>query len=137
VTPVRLVLADTDPLYAAFDPSDGSHARARTEMDALLRSSISVVVASTTLIEAHKLLLHRFSVQTVMTWLERITISVEIVYPTEEDLASAVAIVRRYGDQPLALYDTTVAAMSSRLQLPIWTYDFHFDILRANRWYPE
>ena len=106
-------------------------------MDALLRSSISVVVASTTLIEAHKLLLRRFSVQTVMTWLERITNSVEIVYPTEEDLASAIAIVRRYGDQPLALYDTTVAAMSARLQLPIWTYDFHFDILRANRWYPE
>ncbi len=35
------------------------------------------------------------------------------------------------------LFDTLVAAVSIRLALPVSTYDAHFDVLRAARWYPD
>jgi predicted nucleic acid-binding protein len=29
----------------------------------------------------------------------------------------------------MPLYDATIAAVAQRLRLPIWTYDFHSDVM--------
>ena len=37
-------------------------------------------------------------------------------------------------DQPITLFDATVAVLGARLQVEIWTYDHHFDLMRAAVW---
>jgi uncharacterized protein len=137
VTQPKIVLADTGPLYAAADSSDGLHHRAQRELGIVEHHQIEVVVPLTTLIETHKLLLRRFARARVRPWLDSTIAVVTVVYPQPIDFVYAVDIVRRYPDQSLTLHDALLAALSERLDLPIWTYDFHFDLLRANRWYPE
>ena len=34
-------------------------------------------------------------------------------------------------DQPITLFDATVAVLGARLQVEIWAYDHHFDHMRA------
>ena len=40
----------------------------------------------------------------------------------------------RYRDQDLSLFDAIAAVVSERLSLPVWTYDHHFDVIRADVW---
>ena len=37
-------------------------------------------------------------------------------------------------DQPITLFDATLAALASRMKVEIWTYDHHFDLMRAKVW---
>ncbi len=32
------------------------------------------------------------------------------------------------------LVDATLAVLSDRLELPVWTYDFHFDVMQIDMW---
>jgi predicted nucleic acid-binding protein len=47
---------------------------------------------------------------------------------------TAVQYIQRYSDQPITLADGVLAVLSQRLSLPVWTFDHHFDVMRANRW---
>ncbi len=51
-----VVLADTGPLYAAVDPEDEHHARARRELQQLDRERRDVLVLYPTLLEAYSLI---------------------------------------------------------------------------------
>jgi predicted nucleic acid-binding protein len=53
------VLADTGPLYAAADPDDAHHKRARRELSRLGAARYEVVVAYPILFEAYTLVLFR------------------------------------------------------------------------------
>jgi len=55
----RAVLADTGPLYAATDPDDAYHQRARRELKRIARDKREVIVAYPTLAEAYTLVLYR------------------------------------------------------------------------------
>lgn len=37
-------------------------------------------------------------------------------------------------DQAITLFDATLAVLASRLKLEVWTYDHHFDVMRAKVW---
>jgi predicted nucleic acid-binding protein len=54
--------------------------------------------------------------------------------PLEEDYLQAAHRVRTYHDQPLTLVDAVLTVLSERLGLPVWSYDYHFDLLRVPRW---
>ncbi|WP_295888238.1 hypothetical protein [uncultured Thiohalocapsa sp.] len=43
-------------------------------------------------------------------------------------------MVGRFPDQSITLFDTTLAMVASRLRLPVWTYDHHFDRMQATVW---
>jgi len=45
-----------------------------------------------------------------------------------------VARLRALTDQPITLFDATVAAMATRLNFDVWTYDHHFDVMRIGVW---
>ncbi len=55
--------------------------------------------------------------------------------PTTEDYEGAVARVLHYQDQNISLIDAVSAEIGARLEVPVWTYDHHFDVLGAERWY--
>jgi predicted nucleic acid-binding protein len=54
--------------------------------------------------------------------------------PTPDDFREAASLVRRYRDQSLSMFDAVAAVVGSRLSLPIWTYDHHFDVVRVEVW---
>lgn len=131
----RTVLADTGPLYAAVDPDDQYHARAQAELAELTAAGWRVAVTLPTVLEAYTLILYRLGILTAHQWLDDLTRGTSPLAPTAADTASAFALVRRYPDQDLTLFDALLALTSTRLAASVWTYDAHFDVLRADRWY--
>lgn len=129
----RAVIADTGPLYAAVDPDDAHHKRAGKELDRLAREKRGVVVAYPTLLEAYTLVLFRLGKSVASRWLSDMA-DAPLVNPSAEDYRQATIKIRALSDQPITLFDATVAALSLRLDLQVWTYDHHFDLLRVKVW---
>jgi len=129
----RGVLADTGPLYAANDKGDAHHQRALRELQALARGRRDVVIPYPVLLEAYSLLLFRLGRNAASAWLTEVA-DAALVNPTPEDYRRAFAPIRALGDQPITLFDATVAALAARLGLPVWTYDHHFDLMRVTVW---
>jgi len=130
---MHAVLADTGPLYAAVDPHDARHRQALGELSRLVREKREVVVAYPILLEAYTLVLHRLGRNTASDWLTDMA-DAALVNPTPEDYRQAVARLRALTDQPITLFDATVAAMATRLNFDVWTYDHHFDVMRIGVW---
>jgi predicted nucleic acid-binding protein len=128
------VIADSGPLYALAVPSDQHHAEARTDLERLAAARIPVMVLDSTLVEAHSLVLRRTAPRIALGWLNAIRSTATLVIPTEADVDAAVELIRQYDDQTITLADALVSVTSARLHFPVWTYDHHFDVLRANRW---
>jgi len=127
------VLADTGPLYAAADPDDAYHKRARRELSRLAGGHQEVVVAYPTLLEAYTLVLFRLGESQAPHWLEEMT-SAALVNPVPENYRQAVAIVQSLKDQPVTFFDALLASLARRLNLEVWTYDHHFDVMRVAVW---
>jgi predicted nucleic acid-binding protein len=127
------VLADTGPLYAATDPSDAHHRRALSELQRLARNRREVLVPSPILLEAYSLVRRRFDPNIAFGWLTEID-KATLVNPTPEDYRQAMAKVQTYVDQPITLFDATLAVLALRMGLQVWTYDHHFDVMRVPIW---
>lgn len=130
----RAVLADTGPLYAAVDPQDAHHERAHWELKRLARERRDVVVAHPTLLEAYTLVLYRLGKQAASNWLNDVLTGSALSNPDPEDYRAAVRRLARFEDQLITLFDATLATMSDRLGLEVWTYDHHFDLMGTGVW---
>ena len=127
------VLADTGPLYAAVDPDDARHPQALRELRKLAHEKREIVVAYPILLEAYTMVLRRLGRNTASDWLNDMA-DAALVNPIAEDYRQAVARIGALGDQPITLFDATVAALATRLNLEVWTYDHHFDVMRVGVW---
>ena len=127
------MVADTGPLYAAADPDDAHHRRAKRELSRLAGGQKEVVVAYPTLLEAYTLILFRLGQSAALNWLEEMAEAV-LVNPVADDYRQAVAKVQSLKDQPITIFDALVATLARRLSLEVWTYDHHFDVMRATVW---
>jgi predicted nucleic acid-binding protein len=130
----RSVLADTGPLYAALDRDDAYHHRARREIKQFAQEKRNVVVASPTLLEAHRLVLRRLGQELASAWLDEVLKTGSLINPSLEDYWEGVMRLSALPDQSITLFDATLAALASRLGMEIWTYDHHFDVMRARVW---
>jgi predicted nucleic acid-binding protein len=130
----RAVLADTGPLYAAVDIDDQYHLRARDELDRLQRERRPVLVAYTTLTEGHGLVLGRLGTAIGNQWLVNLVDTALLVNPEPADYLSAVVRTANYVDQRITLVDAVVATLAGRLGVLVWTYDYHFDVMRVPVW---
>jgi predicted nucleic acid-binding protein len=130
---MRAVLADTGPLYAAVDPEDAHHSRARQELQTLDRDRREVVVLYSTLLEAYSLILYRLGRNVASDWLTDMA-NAALVNPTPEDYRQAAAKIRALSDQPITLFDALAAVIATRLNVEVWTYDHHFDLMRIPVW---
>ena len=129
----RAVLADTGPLYAAADPDDAQHKRAHQELQKLTRERFEILVAYPTLLEAYTLALFRLGNNAASHWLTDMA-SASLINPSADDYRQAVIRVKSLGDQPITLFDATVAVLAIRLGLDVWTYDHHFDMMQVGVW---
>jgi predicted nucleic acid-binding protein len=130
----RAVLADTGPLYAAADPDDAHHQRSHRELKRIARDKREVIVAYPTLAEAYTLVLYRLGKEAALSWLDDVRSGVALINPTPEDYQEAMKKVLAFPDQPITLFDATLAVLCSRLGAEVWTYDHHFDLMRAAVW---
>ena len=130
---MQAVLADTGPLYAAVDPRDGFHQQAVVEMRKLARERRRVVVAYPILLEAHAMVRRRLGRSAARDWLADMA-DTALINPTPEDYRQAIARIGAVDDQPITLFDATVAVLARRLRLEVWTYDHHFDVMRVGVW---
>lgn len=128
------VLADTGPLYAAVDVDDQFHTQAQDELRRLEQERLSVVVAFPILLETYTLVLRRLGLRVAHRWLEEVRTGASTVNPTQEDYQSTVGYIYTYPDQLLTMFDSMLAVLSKRLDCPIWTYDYHFDVMQARVW---
>jgi predicted nucleic acid-binding protein len=127
------VLADTGPLYAAVDPQDAHHQRAARELQRLAHEERDVLVCFPTLLEAYSLVRFRLGWAVASRWLSEMNDGT-LVNPLPEDYRQASGKLAAFSDQPITLFDATVAAMATRLGLEVWTYDHHFDVMRVPVW---
>jgi predicted nucleic acid-binding protein len=131
------VLADTGPLIATLDPHDPYFEIARNEVVKIRASRIRVAVTISTVLEAYSLASRHFNTRVALRWLDEVTRSATIIEPQWDDYASAISLIQRFADQDITLFDAVLHVVAQRLELAVWTYDHHFDILATNRWYPD
>ncbi len=127
-------LVDAGPLYALSDPSDQYHQHAREQMRRLVAQGYFVAVTYPAIAETHTLLLRRLGSTYAHEWLQDLFDRVIPVNPEPGDYQEAVLRVLKYPDQPITLCDAVVAVLSEKMNQPVWTYDYHFDVMRAVRW---
>ena len=128
------MLADAGPLYAVAVRSDQYHDRARQDMERFMGDGVEIAVPHPILLETYSLILRRSRVSVALSWLDQMTASATLIDASPEDYRQATERVRRYDDQPITLFDALVDVMSERLEMPIWTFDHHFDVMGANVW---
>lgn len=131
---MRRVLADTGPLYALVDRDDRLHSRARREVLVLEEQCISPMVATPVLAEGYNLVLRRLGGSVARTWCSQLITGSGLLNPSTDDYLAAAARLVRYDDQPISLTDAVVAELADRLQVPVWTFDHHFDLLEITVW---
>lgn len=129
----RAVLADTGPLYAANDQADEHHRRALRELKKLALDRREVLIAYPVLLEAYSLLLFKLGRGAALGWLAEVH-SASFVNPIPQDYVRGFTTLRALADQRISLVDATIAALASRLELQVWTYDIHFDVMRIPVW---
>lgn len=130
----RAVLADSGPLYAAVDPDDAHHARAHRELNRLAGDKHEVLIAYPTLLEAYTLVLFRLGKRVASTWSNNILSGAALINPTPQDYREAVAKLKSFGNQPITLFEATLAVLAVRLDVAVWTYDHHFDVMHTAVW---
>ncbi|CAN5254090.1 hypothetical protein BH18ACT10_BH18ACT10_12820 [soil metagenome] len=131
------VLADTGPLYAALDPRDSRFGQAREDMERLNSERLSVAVSIPVLCEGYSLILYRLGTKRAQAWLEEIRSQASMINLSNQDYEVAADLISEYPDQRLSMFDAVTAVQGERLELPVWTYDHHFDILRVGVWRNE
>jgi predicted nucleic acid-binding protein len=127
------VLADAGPLYAAVDPHDAHHKRARLELQQLSRRSFEVMICFPTLLEAYSLVRSRLGPVVALRWLAEMS-DAALVNPGPEDYRQAIDRLHAFSDQSISLFDSTVAILASRMGVQVWTYDQHFEVMRIPVW---
>ena len=130
----RAVFVDTGPLYAAVDTDDQYHSRTQQELQRLSQEEFTVLLLYPILLEAYTLILYRLSQTTADTWRDEVTAGTALINPTSDDYAAALALVSAYPDQKITLFDSVLAVSARRLDYPVWTYDYHFDVMQINVW---
>jgi predicted nucleic acid-binding protein len=131
---LRAIIADTGLLCAEADRSDQYHQRSRSELLMINREKLTVIVPYPIYLEAHKLVLYASGVQAGIAFAERLALQTNLISPTPEDYQTALRLMSRFTDQQITLFDAFTAVLALQMQLSVWTYDFHFEVMGVPVW---
>ncbi len=128
------ILVDTGPLYALADPDDQYYIRANEELIKIQTQSKQILVLYPILMEAYTLISRYLNIDYAHSWLDSMISGTGLINPTGDDYLDSVKKVNAYQDQQITLFDAVVAVVSNNLNMPVWTFDSDFDVMRANVW---
>jgi len=131
---LKAILADTTPLYGAIDTSDQFHARAQAEIQRIATEKLIVVVSFPVYIETYSLLLYRLGFEQANRFSQNFLESANLLNPTEEQYLKAIKKVQQFPDQTITIVDALTAILADELNIPVWTYDYHFDVMKISVW---
>lgn len=131
---MRGLIADTTPLFRAIDPNDQYHSRAQLELERIEIEDLTVFIPFPVYVETYSLLLYRLGFSYAYSFTQSCIDSVHLINPTEEEYLAAVKKVSRYPDQKITLVDAIIAVLSEKMNLPVWSYDYHFDVMGIPIW---
>ncbi len=131
---MRVVLADTGPLYALVDADDQYHVRAQREAAHLEGAGYRVAVSYPTLTESYTLVLHRLGTRAALRWLDEVSAGADLFNALPRDYDEVIARAQRFDDQILTLTDLILGVLSERLNAPVWTFDADFDVMGVSVW---
>lgn len=131
---IRAIIADTTPLYALVDISDQYHQQATKELSIIQKSKIQIIIPYPIALESYSLVLYRLGIKTAINFSQEIRNSSDLIHPNETDYYVAWQKVKEYSDQKITLFDAVTAIISQRLNYPVWTYDYHFDVMSIPVW---
>jgi predicted nucleic acid-binding protein len=131
---VRSLLVDTGPLYALADPDDQYHRRAAEQLRQSTEMGWKLALAFPVLLEAHTLVLRRLGLPFAHRWLDQVLAGTGLLNAGREEYLRARERLRKYLDQPITLVDAVVATLAEQLDLPVWTFDHHFDLMGCSVW---
>jgi predicted nucleic acid-binding protein len=57
-----------------------------------------------------------------------------LLNPEAADCSQAALQLTRFRDHPITLVDAVTAAISRRLEIPVWTFDRRFATMRTKLW---
>ena len=86
------------------------------------------------ILETYSLIVRRLGPAVASAWFQQVLSGTGRINPLPGDYEQAHHLVAAYADQPITLFDAVLAVLSHRLHLPVWTYDYHFDLLRVSVW---
>ena len=128
------MFADTGPLYALTDSSDQYHKRAGWEFRGLSKQGRILALSYPVVLECYNLLYQNVRLSIAHEWLELVVRDSKPLNPTLEDYRDAALQVRRFTDQRISLVDATIAVLAERLDVPVWTFDSRFAVMRVPTW---
>ena len=131
---MKAILADTTPLYGAIDTSDQFHARAQAEIQRIAKEKLIVVVSFPVYIETYSLLLYRLGFEQANRFSQNCLESANLLNPTEEQYLKAIKKVQQFPDQTITIVDALTAILADELNIPVWTYDYHFEVMKISVW---
>ncbi|MDY6807351.1 MAG: PIN domain-containing protein [Cyanobacteriota bacterium] len=131
---MRAIIADTGPLYAAIDPDDQYHQRARADLKQIETDNLEVIIAYPVFLEAYSLVLYRLGNQNASAFVKQIVESVDLINPDPQNYLEAMKLVARFSDQKITLFDGITAILANGLGVYVWTYDYHFDLMSVSVW---
>lgn len=131
---MRAIIADTGPLYAAVDPDDQYHQRSQSELAQINRERLSILVPYPVYLETHKLILQWLGFPQAIGFAKAIKQSANLINPIDRDYELAVDLASKFPDQDISLCDAVTAVLATKLKVPVWTYDYHFDVMQVRVW---
>jgi predicted nucleic acid-binding protein len=131
---VRAILADTGALYALADSSDRYHQQSQAELDVINRDNLAIIVPYPVYVETHKLILYRQGCANALVFAKRLLTEANLLNPTSEDYQDAVQLIEQFPDQKITLVDAVLAVLALNAGVPVWTYDYHFDVMQIQVW---
>ena len=60
--------------------------------------------------------------------------SANLLNPTEKQYLEAIKKVQQFPDKTITIVDALTAILANELNIPVWTYDYHFDVMRISIW---
>ena len=131
---MRAVIADTGPLYAEVDQSDRYHEQVQVEIAKINQEKLAILVPYPIFLEAHRLILYTGGHRAAIAFTNKLLTQVNLVNPTPEDYQRAVQLIGQFPDQKITLFDGVTAVLAMTMKLPVWTYDYHFDVMGTQVW---
>ena len=131
---MRAIIADTGPLYAAIDVDDQYHQRSQIQIQRINAEKLTILVPFPVYLETYNLLLYRLGTEQAIKFARNCIESLYFLNPSQEQYITAAEKAACFPDQKITLCDAITAILSEEMKLQVWTYDYHFDVMKVQVW---